>query len=59
MALLKSRGVAQGKVEVGDLFQPPLSTLNAGRRGVELFGEAGLQEIIQDLNESVFSQAMA
>ena len=59
MALLKSRGIAQGKVEVADLFQPPLSTLNAGRRGVELFGEAGLQEIIQDLNESVFSQAVA
>jgi len=28
--------------------------LNAAGLGVELFGEKGLKEIIQDLNDSVF-----
>lgn len=54
LALLKNRGIVRGKVEVSDLFQPSLSILNAAGLGVELFGERGLKEIIEDLNKSVF-----
>jgi type I restriction enzyme R subunit len=54
LALLKNRGIVRGKIEVSDLFQPPLSVLNAARLGVELFGERGLGDIIKDLNASVF-----
>jgi type I restriction enzyme, R subunit len=54
LVLLKNRGIARGQVNVSDLFQPPLSILNAGQLGVELFGEQGLRAIIADLNESVF-----
>ena len=46
-------------LEVNDLFQPPLSILNAAGLGVELFGERRLKEIIEDMNESVFSQKIA
>lgn len=54
VSLLKNRGVARGKVEIGDLFQPPLSILDAANLGIELFGENGLRSVIEDLNESVF-----
>lgn len=53
--LLKNRGLARGAIEVGDLFKPPLSALNAAALGVEYFGEAGLKSIIQDLNDTVFA----
>ncbi len=55
LSLIKNRGIARGKVEVSDLFNPPLSILNAAGLGVELFGEKGLKDIITELNESVFS----
>lgn len=54
LSLLKNRGIARGRIELEDLFQPPLSILNAAELGVELFGEKGLREIIQDMNDSVF-----
>ncbi len=54
LSLLKNRGVARGKVELGDLFQPPLSILDAANLGIELFGESGLRTVIDDLNQSVF-----
>ena len=57
LSLLKNRGIARGKLELEDLFNPPLSILNAAQLGIELFGEKGLKEIIQDLNESVFKKA--
>jgi len=57
LSLLKNRGIARGKIEIEDLFQPPLSILNAAELGVELFGEKGLREIIEDLNESVFKRS--
>ncbi len=56
MALIKNRGIVRGKVEIDDLFQPPLSVLNAAGLGVELFGERGLKEVIDDMNHSVFAQ---
>ena len=59
LSLLKNRGIARGRIELEDLFQPPLSILNAAELGVELFGERGLKEIIQDLNDSVFSRRVA
>jgi type I restriction enzyme R subunit len=54
LSLLKNRGIASGKIELDDLFRPPLSILNAAGLGVELFGEQGLKDILQDLNTSVF-----
>lgn len=54
MSLLKNRGVVKGKVELDDLFKPPLSILNAASMGVELFSEKGLSQIITEMNESVF-----
>ncbi len=59
LSLLKNRGIARGRIELEDLFQPPLSILNAAELGVELFGEKGLKEIIQDMNDSVFMQKVA
>ena len=55
LALLKNRGVAVGEVRIEDLFEPPLSILNAADVGVELFGEQGLQDIVADLNEAIFA----
>lgn len=54
LSLVKNRGIVSGKLEMEDLFRPPLSILNAAGLGVELFGEKGLKDIIVELNESVF-----
>ena len=54
LILLKNRGIARGSVDLQDLFQPPLSILNAAGVGMELFGENGLREVIEEMNESVF-----
>jgi type I restriction enzyme R subunit len=59
LSLLKNRGIARGCIELDDLFEPPLSNVNAAELGVELFGEKGLKEIIQDLNDSVFTETSA
>jgi hypothetical protein len=59
LSLLKNCGIVRGKIEVKDLFQPPLSILNAAGLGVELFGERGLKNIIEEMNESVFTQRPA
>jgi type I restriction enzyme R subunit len=54
LSLLKNRGLAKGKLSLEDLFQPPLSVLNAAGLGIELFGEQGLKDLFDDLNRSVF-----
>jgi type I restriction enzyme, R subunit len=54
LSLLKNRGIAKGKIEIVDLFQPPLSILNAGGLGIELFGEQGLRQVVDDLNTTLF-----
>ena len=54
LSLLKNRGIAKGKIEIADLFAPPLSILNAGGLGVELFGENGLKDVVADMNATVF-----
>ena len=55
--LLKNRGIATGRVRIEDLFEPPLSILNVAGKGVALFGEQGLQDVVDDLNEGVFLPA--
>ena len=57
LCLLKNRGIATGRVRLGDLFEPPLSILNAAGKGIELFGEEGLRQVVADLNEGVFKAA--
>jgi type I restriction enzyme, R subunit len=59
LALLKNRGIARGKLVLDDLFQPPLSILNAAGLGVELFGEDGLKDVVRDLNDSVLAPLRA
>lgn len=59
LSLLKNRGIARGGIELEDLFQPPLSILNAAELGVELFGERGLKDVIEDMNVSVFRKKSA
>ena len=57
VCLLKNRGIATGRVRLEDLFEPPLSILDAAGKGVELFGEEGLRLIVSELNEGVFQAA--
>ena len=57
LSLLKNRGIATGRVRLDDLFEPPLSILDAAGKGVELFGERGLREVVDDLNAGVFNIA--
>ena len=59
LSLLKNRGIAKGRIELEDLFAPPLSLLNAGGLGIELFGEQGLKDMVADLNASVFAEKSA
>lgn len=54
--LIKNRGLAKGEVRLDDLFEPPLSILNAADVGIELFGEEGLKTIIEDMNASLFAR---
>jgi type I restriction enzyme R subunit len=44
---------------MADLFEPPLSVLDAANLGIELFGESGLKNVIDDLNQSVFPSRAA
>ena len=57
LSLLKNRGIATGQVRLDDLFEPPLSILDAVGKGIELFGERGLREVVDDLNAGVFDIA--
>ena len=59
LSLLKNRGIAKGWIEIEDLFAPPLSILNAGGFGVDLFGEQGLKDMVAGLNRSVFQEKSA
>jgi type I restriction enzyme R subunit len=54
LCLLKNRGIATARVRLEDLFEPPLSILDAAGKGVELFGEEGLKRVVDELNEGVF-----
>ena len=41
-------------MRIEDLFEPPLSILDVAGKGIELFGERGLRQVVDDLNEGVF-----
>lgn len=55
LALLKNRGIVKGKVELDDLFSPPLSILGAANTGIELFGEQGLKTLLDEINQTVLT----
>ncbi len=55
LSLLKNRGIARGRLALDDLFQPPLSILNAANLGIELFGEQGLKKVVDEMNDTLFS----
>lgn len=55
LALLKNRGLVKGKITLDDLFSPPLSILNAANIGIELFGEEGLRNVMDEINQSVLA----
>jgi type I restriction enzyme R subunit len=57
LALLKNRGIIKGRVQVDDLFTPPLSIMNAASTGFELFGEQGLKQVIEELNQAVLTDS--
>ena len=57
LCLLKNRGIATGHVRLDDLFEPPLSILDAAGKGVELFGEEGLRQVVVRLDADVFRSA--
>ncbi len=57
LCLLKNRGIATGHVRLDDLFEPPLSILDAAGKGVELFGEDGLRQVVERLDADVFRTA--
>ena len=57
LCLLKNRGIATGHLRVEDLFEPPLSILDVACKGIELFGEEGLKQVVQDLSDDVFRSA--
>lgn len=57
LCLLKFRGIATGHVRLDDLFEPPLSILDAAGKGVNLFGEEGLREVVERLDADVFRSA--
>ena len=44
-------------MRLDDLFEPPLSILDAAGKGIELFGEQGLKQAVEQLNEDVFETA--
>lgn len=54
LTMLKNRGVVTGKIDLGDLFDPPLSVSNAAEHGMRLFGEEGLKDVLAEMNENVF-----
>lgn len=53
LSMLKNRGLANGHVEVSELFEPPLIHSNAPEKAAQLFGH-GLKEIVAELNSQVF-----
>ncbi|MBD2107045.1 type I restriction endonuclease subunit R [Nodosilinea sp. FACHB-13] len=54
LSTLKNRAIAKGRLEMADLFQPPLSVLDAASQGILLFGEEGLQNIFDEFNRAIF-----
>jgi type I restriction enzyme R subunit len=59
LVLLKDRGVAQGRLAVEDLLEPPLALTDAFGRGLRLFGEAQLAGIVEEMNDAVLQRRPA
>lgn len=53
LSMLKNRGLANGHVEVSELFEPPLIHSNAPEKAAQLFG-TGIKDIVAELNSQVF-----
>lgn len=55
LSMLKARGLANGHVELGELFEPPLVHSNAPEKASQLFG-SDLRSVVEDLNTTVFDK---
>jgi type I restriction enzyme R subunit len=55
LSMLKARGLANGHVELSELFEPPLVHFNAPELASQLFG-INLKDIVDGLNNQVFDQ---
>jgi type I restriction enzyme R subunit len=55
LSMLKARGLANGHVELSELFEPPLVHSNAPEKASQLFGSA-LKSVVEDLNTIVFDK---
>jgi type I restriction enzyme R subunit len=53
LSLLKNRGIANGHIELSELFEPPLIHSNAPEKAQQLFGP-DIKEIVAEMNSSVF-----
>jgi len=58
LALPQNRGLGHRQSRTQDL-STALSILNAADVGIELFGEQGLQDIVADMNQSLFANRAA
>lgn len=56
LSMLKARGLANGHVELGELFEPPLVHFNAPEKASQLFGSE-LKSVVDDLNTEVFDHS--
>jgi type I restriction enzyme R subunit len=55
LSMLKARGLANGHVELSELFEPPLVHFNAPELASQLFG-INLKDVVDGLNNQVFDQ---
>jgi type I restriction enzyme R subunit len=53
LSMLKARGLANGHVELGELFEPPLVHFNAPEKASQLFG-SDLKDVVAGMNTEVF-----
>jgi type I restriction enzyme R subunit len=53
LSMLKARGIANGHVELGELFEPPLVHFNAPEKASQLFG-TDLKDVVAGMNTEVF-----
>jgi type I restriction enzyme R subunit len=54
LSMLKARGLANGHVELSELFEPPLIHSNAPEQAARLFGPA-IKDVVAELNSEVFA----
>lgn len=54
--MLKERSLVDDNIDIEDLNQPPLSRLGGYPKALDLFGEDGLSELFNELNEKVIAR---